>query len=93
MRTLQGMMCKAIDAPDDEPPEQLAADICRELASKKIDFEVAFVDGRRKVPNARPLAATVKEYADIRPGGTWVVTGGAAASRPSVRLRLDAASD
>ena len=77
MRNQRSLRAKAIDAPADEPVDSLAANICRELASKEVDYEVAFVGGKRFVQCAYPEKAPVKQHADIRPGSTWVVTGGA----------------
>ncbi len=77
MRGNKTMMSKVIDAPADETPERLAECICRELASRQIDFEVAYVDGQRRLHTAEPQKAPVQTRADIRPGGTWVITGGA----------------
>ncbi len=81
----KGLVLKAIDAPDREPPDTLAANILGELAAATPDTEVAFVDGVRRVPNTAPEAAPVEPLAEIRPGATWVVTGGGAASRQPVR--------
>ncbi|HTM52784.1 MAG TPA: phosphopantetheine-binding protein, partial [Pirellulales bacterium] len=57
MRNNRNMLLKAIDAPDDEPVDQLAANICRELASKTVDYEVAFVRGQRFLQYAYPQPA------------------------------------
>ena len=61
---------------DDEPPQSLAANICRELASGEVDYEVAYIGGKRHVQCAYAEKAPVQPHAEVRPGGTWVVTGG-----------------
>jgi len=71
------MCIKAIDAPATEPAESLVENTLRELAGKTVDYEVAFVDGRRYLQNAYSSEAVVADYAQIQPGETWVVTGGA----------------
>ncbi|MEX0679047.1 MAG: SDR family NAD(P)-dependent oxidoreductase [Pirellulales bacterium] len=68
---------KAIDAPPSEPHGDLAADICREIAGGTIDYEVAFAGGRRYVQIALPVEAQLERHSTVRPGGTWVLTGGA----------------
>jgi NAD(P)-dependent dehydrogenase (short-subunit alcohol dehydrogenase family)/acyl carrier protein len=77
MREQRSMRAKAVDAPADEPLNSLAANICRELGSKEVDYEVAFIGGQRYVQCAYPVKAPANQLADIRPGGTWVITGGA----------------
>jgi len=77
MRRYKDFIVKTIDAPDDEPAERLVENLLRELASATMDYEVAFVGGRRYLQNAAPEPAPVQEYTDIRPGGVWVATGGA----------------
>ena len=88
MREQRSMRAKAVDAPPDEPLDLLAANICRELASKEVDYEVAFVGGKRYVQCAYPEKAPVKQLADLRPGGTWVVTGGARGITAECALEL-----
>ncbi len=88
MREQRSMRAKAVDAPPDEPLDLLAANICRELASKEVDYEVAFVGGKRYVQCAYPEKAPVKQFADLRPGGTWVVTGGARGITAECALEL-----
>jgi malonyl CoA-acyl carrier protein transacylase/NAD(P)-dependent dehydrogenase (short-subunit alcohol dehydrogenase family) len=77
LRKFDTFLVKAIDAPDDEAPELLAANICRELASREVDYEVAYAAGVRHVQNAYLRASQARQYAAIRPGGVWVLTGGA----------------
>lgn len=77
LRNFETFLVKAIDSPHDEPPDLLAASICRELASRTVDYEVAYVRGERYLQNAWLQPAAVQTHADIRPGGTWVLTGGA----------------
>jgi acyl transferase domain-containing protein/NAD(P)-dependent dehydrogenase (short-subunit alcohol dehydrogenase family) len=71
------MLIKAIDAPDDEPPDLLAANVVRELAAATMDYEVAFVNGRRRLQTALHQPAELQPRIRIRRGGAWVVTGGA----------------
>ncbi len=77
VRGFKHVRCKAIDAPRGEEPDALAANICRELAGGTNDYEVAFVEGRRYVQVALPAPAKLEPHSAVRPGGTWVVTGGA----------------
>ncbi len=101
LRNNRSMMSKAIDFPDDEPPDRLAACICRELAGKTVDFEVAYVGGKRYLPCAYPepvaWASSPCMPQDtgkmpvpraIRPGGTWVFTGGASGITAQCALEL-----
>ena len=88
LRNLKTMIVKAIDSPDDEPPALLAANICRELASKAVDFEVAYVGGNRRLQYATAQPAPVQRFADIPPGGTWVLTGGARGITAACGLEL-----
>ncbi len=50
MREQRSMRAKAVDAPADEPLDSLATNICRELASKEVDYEVSFVGGKALRP-------------------------------------------
>ncbi len=88
MREHRGLLSKAIDAPIDEPPEALAAAICRELAAGTRDYEVACVGGKRRLQRAVPEEAAIEGRAAIRPGGTWVVTGGARGITAACALEL-----
>ena len=71
------MIVKTVDAPDDEPPDMLAANIIREMAGATMDYEIGFVGGRRRLQNALNRPAEMQPINDIRRGGVWVVTGGA----------------
>lgn len=77
MREQKGFLAKAIDAPRSEPVEALAANICRELAHGTNDYELAFVGGNRYLQVALPVVADLQPTSEVRPGGTWVLTGGA----------------
>ncbi len=88
IRKLKNMIVKAIDAPDEEPPATLAANICRELASKAIDFEVAYTGSDRWLQYAYPQKAPVQADAGIRRGATWVLTGGARGITAACALEL-----
>ncbi len=77
LREHKGFLAKAIDAPFTEDPGGLVDSVCVELASGAIDYEVAYVNGGRFLQVAVPRPAGVQEHAEIRPGSTWVVTGGA----------------
>ncbi|MGD9854398.1 MAG: SDR family NAD(P)-dependent oxidoreductase, partial [Planctomycetaceae bacterium] len=77
LREHKGFLAKAIDAPAGEDSDVLAALICLELASGTIDYEVAYVGGQRFLQLAVPRPASIGEQSEVRPGGTWVVTGGA----------------
>ncbi len=77
MREQKGFLAKAIDAPADESPDELAANICRELAHGSNDYELSFVGGQRYLQVALPVAAEIKETSSIQPGSVWILTGGA----------------
>ncbi len=77
LRKLKSMVVKIVDPPDDEPADALAANILREMAAQTLDYEAAFVGGRRRLQNAVYQAAEVQPRARIRPGAVWVATGGA----------------
>ncbi|MBX7168064.1 MAG: SDR family NAD(P)-dependent oxidoreductase [Pirellulales bacterium] len=76
LRNLKDLLVKVIDAPHEEPAEQLADNMLRELAWRKIDFEVAFNRGQRYLQNAHPVPISASSNT-FAPRGTWVVTGGA----------------
>ena len=88
LRKQTGMRAMVVDAPDEESPELLAANICRELAGKSVDYAVAFVKGTRRLEYAVPEKATPRQFADVRPGGTWVFTGGARGITAECALEL-----
>jgi hypothetical protein len=77
VRGFKRLLAKAIDAPADEPVDSLAANICRELAGATNDYEISFIGGRRYGQVALPVAAPLEAKSTIRPGATWVLTGGA----------------
>ncbi len=68
VRKLKSMVVKIVDAPDDEPPQSLAANILRELAAGTLDYEMAFVGGKRRLQNAVCQAADVQRCARSVPG-------------------------
>jgi acyl transferase domain-containing protein/short-subunit dehydrogenase len=88
VRKLKSMAVKIVDAPEDEPPQSLAANILRELAADTLDYEMAFVGGRRRLQNAVYQAAGVQRRAPIRPGAVWVATGGARGITAASALEL-----
>ena len=88
VRKLKSMIVKIVDAPDDEPPQSLAANIFRELAAGTMDYEMAFVGGKRRLQNAVYQAAEVQRHAPIRPGAVWVATGGARGITAASALEL-----
>ena len=77
MREQKGFLAKAVDAPRGEAPDELAANILRELAHGTNDYEVSFVGGQRYLQVALPEHVKLESTSTIRPGGTWVLTGGA----------------
>ena len=77
VRGFKRLLAKAVDSPADEPVDSLAANICRELAGATNDYEISFIGGRRYGQVALPVAAPLETQSAIRPGGTWVLTGGA----------------
>jgi NAD(P)-dependent dehydrogenase (short-subunit alcohol dehydrogenase family) len=88
VRKLKSMVVKIVDAPDDEPPQLLAANILRELAAGTLDYELAFVGGKRRLQNSVYQAANVERRAAIRPGAVWVATGGARGITAASALEL-----
>ncbi len=88
LRGFNGMLVKAIDAPDAEPADRLAENIVRELGSGTIDYEVAFVDGVRRLQNAIAEPAALAPDAGIRRGSVWVVSGGARGITAACALEL-----
>ncbi len=87
---IKGLKVMAIDAPADQPVEQLAENICRELASDTSDYEIAYVGNSRRLQNGVPRSAEVQQFADVRPGGVWVVTGGARGITAACRFGIGA---
>ena len=87
LRHHQGLLVKAIDAPIEEPPDLLAENICRELACGTRDYEVAYVQGERRLQRAVPEVVPPPS-AEIRRGGTWIVTGGARGITAACALEL-----
>ncbi len=92
IRGHKGMIVKTIDAPDDEPPDLLAANIVRELAGGTLDYEIAFVGGRRRLQNALYQPAELLPKISIRRGATWIATGGARGITARCALELGAGS-
>jgi malonyl CoA-acyl carrier protein transacylase/acyl carrier protein/NAD(P)-dependent dehydrogenase (short-subunit alcohol dehydrogenase family) len=88
VRKLKSMVVNIVDAPDDEPPQSLAANILRELAGDTLDYEMAFVGGKRRLQNAVYQAADVQRRAPIRHGAVWVATGGARGITAASALEL-----
>lgn len=70
-------LAKAIDSPQDEPPETLAQFIFRELAARTPDYEVSYVRGVRYLQVAIGREADVQQLPLQPPQGNWVLTGGA----------------
>ncbi len=76
-RETSRVRAKVIDAPADEPVENLVDAMLRELAASEPEVEVCWSNHVRRV--IRPLAKSLPAHParDIPRGGTWVVTGGA----------------
>jgi len=68
---------KVIDSPPREPAKLIVTSTLRELAAGRGDVEVCYVRGRRQMPVAIPLPAATMSSRSVKPGGVWVVTGGA----------------
>ncbi|HTU26886.1 MAG TPA: SDR family NAD(P)-dependent oxidoreductase, partial [Pirellulales bacterium] len=83
MADMKNLRVKVIDAPQDVPADALAANVLRELASGNVAYEVAYVGSRRLIPYAverrteNLVAGSTRPGTAIRPGSTWVATGGA----------------
>ena len=77
---------KAIDSSANEPPAALAEAIVRELAASDPNIEVAYRGGSRSVLRSRPRPVESLPKRSAPEGGSWVITGGARASRRPWRL-------
>jgi len=87
-RECPAMTVKVIDVAPTEPADQVAVAVCRELGAGTPDVEVAVLRGQRRVLRAVPQPVSAVAPAEIRPGGTWVVTGGARGITAVVALEL-----
>ncbi len=88
MQNERNLRIKVIDAPVDVPADRFVTDIFRELASGRLDYEVAFVGGRRLVPTAVEREPAASGSSEIEPGTTWLVTGGARGITAACALEL-----
>ncbi len=88
MADLKNLRVKVIDAGATTSPAVVAADVCRELASGTMDYEVAYVGGRRMVPAAVAREVAFARPANIRHGSTWIITGGARGITAACALEL-----
>ncbi|MEX0977265.1 MAG: SDR family oxidoreductase, partial [Pirellulales bacterium] len=79
---------KVIDLPADEPPAQVAASVCRELESNRPEVEVAWSRGNRRIVSAVREPIESRPLAELPPGGTWLVTGGARGITAATALEL-----
>jgi NAD(P)-dependent dehydrogenase (short-subunit alcohol dehydrogenase family) len=77
MQDQKNLRVKVIDTAADTSPTALAGHVLRELASGTLDYEVAYVGGRRLVPAAVAREVAFARPANVRPGSTWIITGGA----------------
>lgn len=79
---------KVVDAPAQSTPEFLAHALLRELAADDLETEIGYIEGKRYV--ARPFfqALDTLDFAGIRPGSTWVITGGARGITAAVARHL-----
>ncbi len=79
---------KVVDAPAETPPGALADALLRELAADDLETEIGYFQGKRYV--ARPFfqALAASDLAGIRPGSTWVITGGARGITAAVAREL-----
>jgi len=72
-----GARLRVIDAPEDEPPGELARAIVAELDVEGFDVEVAYAGGRRRVVRLAIEPVETLPRGELPRGGTWIVTGGA----------------
>ena len=79
---------KVIDAPTETSDDELMTQVLRELASGNPACEVAYVGSRRLVPMAIQHETAAVDGSPIRPGGVWVVTGGARGIGAACALEL-----
>lgn len=68
---------KAIDAPPRDPVKLIVSSILKELAADSSDVEVSYARGRRHTVTAMPQPAADLALRTVKPGGVWVVSGGA----------------
>ncbi|TCK22284.1 type I polyketide synthase [Pseudonocardia endophytica] len=67
------LSCRAVDVgPDDDAAAAVHAELCRDTD----DVLVAHREGKRFVPEYRPTTPGTDAQAAVRPGGTYLVTGG-----------------
>ncbi len=88
MQGKKDLIFKAVDAPPQVDARQFAGHLCRELAGGTMHYEVAYQGDRRFISLATredpPLAMT----AEIRRGGSWIITGGARGITAECALEL-----
>ncbi len=86
MRGYRATPMKVVDVSPDTTPAQAVTGMLKELAVPSYDMEVAYHGSERFTvqPIHRPLfssteiqPAPLNGHSQIRPGGTWIVTGGA----------------
>ncbi|MBX3439840.1 MAG: SDR family NAD(P)-dependent oxidoreductase, partial [Planctomycetaceae bacterium] len=84
----RNIVVKVIDAPVDEPLDDLAESIDREVTSGAPEVEVAWSGGRRRI--VRCCRETLRDDHRVSPrrGGVWVVTGGARGITAAAALDL-----
>ena len=84
----KNLRVKTLDAPCHTPADIVVGHVFRELASGNLDYEVSNRnDGQRYVPMAVSQQAPITR-ATIRPGASWVVTGGARGITAACALEL-----
>jgi NAD(P)-dependent dehydrogenase (short-subunit alcohol dehydrogenase family) len=74
-----GLTVRIVDAPVEEFRESLVAGILSELTASGFDIETAYINGCRYVPRLvnRDVVSSPADHTGIRPGSTWIITGGA----------------
>jgi len=87
-RLLGQFRLKVVDAPAETSPAILADLLLRELAADDLETEVGYLGAKRYV--ARPFfqSASSADPPAIRPGSTWIVTGGARGITAAVARQL-----
>ena len=76
-REMPALQLRLLDAPADEAPATLAAQVLEELAAETREIEIARRGARRQRIRAVPRRAEPLPGLDIAPGSVWVVSGGA----------------
>ena len=82
-----GVSVRIVDFPTTEPPESVTSSLIFELCTGGFDIEVAYVNGRRRVPRLVEQEA-IANGSGVQRGSRWVITGGARGITAEVAFAL-----